>query len=492
MSKIHPLLLFLIGLTLLVLPFLDGNLWLLSWIGFVPLFFLLEEKSGIKAFGWSYIFGLLFFLSVIYWLIHVTMLGWIILSIYLALYFGIFGLIISLSKKYSDSFLFLFIPSVWVCLEFMRGNLFTGFPWALAGYSQYKNLAIIQIADIFGAFGVSFLLVLTNFTIYKFIKNKKNYFKHALSVAIVILLVLGYGHFRINQQFAGEKLRISVIQGNIPQDQKWQGNLQQSILRKYLLLAKQAGEDEPDLIIWPETSVPGELEDDPLLFKSVFFAARKLKTNLLVGTVVSERGDFYNSAALVSDRGTIDERYDKLHLVPFGEYIPLPNIFSFVADVAPAPIGSFDSGEEYTIFSLDEEQQKTFSVLICFEDVFSYLSRNFVRKGAKFLVNITNDAWFKKSVEPYQHLQSSVFRAVENRVWVVRAANTGISCFIEPTGNVISSVKDKDTNEEVFVSGYETQDIYLEQRSSLYSKFGDIFVLCCLIFCFAIVGIIKK
>ncbi|MFH1655758.1 MAG: apolipoprotein N-acyltransferase [Candidatus Omnitrophota bacterium] len=478
-----PLLLCIVGVILLVLPFLNGELWFLSWIGFLPLFLLLEEKTPAKAFCWTYLAGFLFFTSVLYWLIHVTIPGWLVLNIYLALYFGLFGLIVSLSKKIRNPYLLFFIPSAWVCLEFIRGTFLTGFPWAIIGYSQYKNLFIIQIADITGAYGVSFLLILTNFAIYKLIRNKKIYIRNFLSVIIIILLVLGYGYFRLNQKYEGEGLKISVIQGNIPQDKKWQPDLQSYILAKYLAITRLASKDNPDLIIWPETSVPGYLEDEGFLFENITSLAREIKTNLLLGTVAGEKWSIYNSATLLSREGRITKRYDKLHLVPFGEYIPLPRIFAFVADIAPAPIGDFAFGKDYTVFSLYGNKELTFSVLICFEDVFPYLSRNFVRKGAKFLVNITNDAWFKKSVEPYQHLQSSVFRAVENRVWVVRAANTGVSCFVDPTGNVISRVQDKETKEDIFVPGYKTQDIHLENRPSLYTKIGDTFVLCCFIFC---------
>jgi apolipoprotein N-acyltransferase len=483
LNKIYPLLLCLACAVLLALPFFDGNLWPLSWIGFLPLFLLLEDKNPIKAFGWCYLFGLIFFISVLYWLIHVTMLGWIILSIILALYFGLFGSVVSLSKKIKDVYLVLFFPCSWVCLEFLRGSLFTGFPWALMGYSQYKNLLIIQIADITGVYGISFLVLLTNFVIYKLIKNNNSSFKYMIWTIIIILLVSGYGYFKLNQKYKEKKFRVSVIQGNIPQEKKWQYQLRASILDKHLILSRQAAADNPDIIIWPETSVPGELEQEPLLYNDIFSLAKQLKADLLVGTVTSKEGDFYNSAVLISKYGLIKNRYDKLHLVPFGEYIPFPNIFGFVADIAPAAIGNFEFGKDYVIFSLDKEKQITFSVLICFEDVFGYLARNSVRKGAKFLVNITNDAWFKKTVEPYQHLQSSVFRAIENRVWVVRAANTGVSCFISPRGEVVATVKDETTGDEVFISGYKTHNISLEDKQSLYSRFGDLFVMCCFVFC---------
>lgn len=492
MKKIHPLLLCLASVVLLSLPFFNGNLWLLSWIGFLPLFYLLEDKNPAKAFSWFYLFGLLFFVTVLYWLIHVTMLGWIALSAVLALYFGLFGLIISPIYNIKKTFPVLIVPCVWICLEFLRGSLFTGFPWVLMGYSQYKNLPIIQLADITGAYGVSFLIVLTNVIIYKLLKEKKIVIRYVISLLVIIALVLGYGYLKLNKEIAGEKLRVCVVQGNIPQEKKWQYDLQPYILGKYLALTRQAAKDSPDIIIWPETSVPGDLEEEPLLFNNVFYLAKEINTDLLVGTIASDEGDFYNSASLISKKGFVEKRYDKLHLVPFGEYIPWKTIFGFIYDIAPVPIGDFGFGKEYTVFELDEKPGKTFSVLICFEDVFSYLSRDFVKRGAKFLVNITNDAWFKQTAEPYQHLQSSVFRAVENRVWVVRAANTGVSCFVSPKGEVISSVKDKDSGKEIFIPGYKTQDIYLADNKSFYLRFGDIFVLCCFILCLIILFFLKR
>jgi len=246
-----------------------------------------------------------------------------------------------------------------------------------------------------------------------------------------------------------------------------------------MTLSRLASEEKPDIIIWPETSLPGALEEDQFLIENINFLAKDIKTKLLIGAVSYREGLYYNSAALISKEGEVMSRYDKLHLVPFGEYLPFPRFFSFVYNIAPAPIGDFAFGKDHTVFSLGEN--KSFSVLICFEDVFSYLSRDFVKRGARFLVNITNDAWFKKTTEPYQHLSSSVFRAIENRVWVVRAANTGVSCFISPKGSVIASVQDKNTKDETFISGFKTQNITLENRKTLYSRFGDLFVLACFV-----------
>jgi apolipoprotein N-acyltransferase len=191
---------------------------------------------------------------------------------------------------------------------------------------------------------------------------------------------------------------------------------------------------------------------------------------------------------LFSRKGEIICRYDKLHLVPFGEYIPLRETFSFLETIVP--IGDFTQGENYIIFKYQKENQKedktikyksiNFSVLICFEDIFPELAYRFVNRGADFLVNITNDAWFKDSSEPYQHLAASVFRAVENRVNLVRAANTGISCFINPLGKITSKVIDR-KGKDIFVSGYISDVISKNALLSLYTKYRDIFVLLCFI-----------
>jgi apolipoprotein N-acyltransferase len=204
----------------------------------------------------------------------------------------------------------------------------------------------------------------------------------------------------------------------------------------------------------------------------------------VLGAVTLRNGHYYNSSLLVSDQGENLELYDKLHLVPFGEYIPLKKILGFLETVVP--IGEITPGEEYKVF----KRPAKFSVLICFEDLFPGLSRRFVKKGANFLVNITNDAWYKMSSAPYQHLQASVFRAVENRVFLVRSANTGVSCFIGPSGEVVSYVKDN-LRQTIFNTGYDTQRIFVEKGIlSFYTARGDVFIL--LLFIFTVYGIFRS
>ncbi|MDD5596259.1 MAG: apolipoprotein N-acyltransferase [Candidatus Omnitrophica bacterium] len=473
---------------LLILSFPRFNLWFLAWFGFVPLFCAIKDQSGLKVFLLSYLTGMVFWFGNIYWLVHVTLIGLIVLVCYLALYFGFFGLFFRIYSVHRTPYTVLMIPSAWVLLEYIRSYLFTGFPWSLLGYSQYLNLPIIQIADITGAWGVSFLVMMGNLIIYEIISQKsggrsdKLKLKNIISLPIIILVLsLGYGYYRLNKQSATgnlQPIRISVVQGNIPQELKWTSGPEEQILEKYLNLSRQAAKDHPDLMIWPEAALPVVLQSEPRFIQQVEKLAEETKTPLLLGAVTLRDDLYYNSAVLVSGQVALISLYDKLHLVPFGEYIPLKQVFGFLQTVVP--IGEIERGKNYTIF----KGKAGFAVLICFEDLFPELSREFVKRGANFLVNITNDAWYKQTSAPYQHFQASVFRAVENRVYLVRSANTGISGFILPSGKISSLVKNE-KGKNIFVPGYDTQNILIGGRNfTFYTRYGNIFIWVLLIFIF--------
>jgi len=496
MKFIHKPLLIAISAILLVLSFPNFNLWFLAWVGLVPLFFAIKGQRPFKAFLVSYITGVLFFLGTIYWLIHVTLPGMIIAVLYLALYFGIFGLVSSYAICHKSPLTIFAIPAVWVALEWIRSAGIFGFCWALLGHSQSHNLLIIQIADITGAYGVSFVVVMANIAIFltvRDIRQKKYYSFHMALALILIFLSLGYGVLRTNNIFTGESLRVAVIQGNIPQVEKWDERFRSLIMSKYEALTKLVAANEPDLVVWPETSVPGFLESEPDLLQKVSHLAASLKIPILAGapSVRGKEENYYNSAILISEDGRIAGRYDKMHLVPFGEYVPFKIIFSFVEKFAPKPIGDFSAGMDHTVFNFFVERtakekdvrwrmlkKARFSALICFEDIFPDLTRSFVKRGANFLVNMTNDAWFGNSSAPYQHAQSSVFRAVENRVNVVRAANTGYSCFIDQKGHVTPAVHLSGKN--LFVDGFAVEDIILTRTRTFYTLYGDVFAHICI------------
>ncbi|MDD5115598.1 MAG: apolipoprotein N-acyltransferase [Candidatus Omnitrophica bacterium] len=477
-----PVILSVLSAVLLSLSFSSFNLWLLAWVGFIPLLISLENGSVLRSFFVAYLWGVIFWVITIYWLVHVTLLGQAILILYLALYSGLFGCLVYLCRSYPVRVSLFFIPASWVLLEYLRSYLFTGFPWALMGLSQYRNLALIQISDITGSWGVSFLVIMVNAGIYFSLRRRLK--KTDLLICLSILfLSAGYGFYRLSHRpelrMDKEWLKVSVIQGNIPQELKWDKGSASGILDDYLELSrKAAGEDNPGLIIWPEASVPfvwGDRFSDTQ-FRRIFSLAKDLKTALLVGSLSRLGVSYFNSALFVDKFGQPEKIYNKIHLVPFGEFVPLKDVFPFLRSIAP--IGDIEPGREPVVFASPAD----FSVLICFEDLFPELSREFVKKGARFLVNITNDAWYKKSSAPYQHLAASVFRAVENRVNLVRSANTGISGFIDPCGRLSSTVQDR-SGRQIFVRGYNSKNLcLLSQGRTVYNHYGDIFILLCLSF----------
>ena len=487
---------------LLILSFPGFNFEFLAWFSFVPLFFALKNKSKIKAFILAYFAGLIFWSGLIYWLVHVTLPGTILLILYLALYFGIFGLVISMSYELPATSLF-FIPSAWILLEYLRSHLLTGFPWALLGYSQYLNLPIIQIADITGAWGVSFLVMMVNVELYRLICHKvtasqpkadpppaeQGHKSEILSLIVVFslwLAVVGYGLFKLRSGVSGSEaksIKVAIVQGNISREIEWQSDTRDFILKKYLALSRLAAKEAADLMIWPEAAVPGSLKDGSADFTELTRLIQETRIPLLTGVVTLRDNAYYNSAILLDADAGLIGRYDKLHLVPFGEYIPLKKILPFLETIVP--IGDISPGKDFTVFRAyltsgpGHGLATKFSVLICFEDLFPGLSREFVKRGASFLVNITNDAWYKKTAASYQHAQAAVFRAVENRVFLVRSANTGISAFISPSGKITSPVEDK--GEEIFIDGYKTREIRIAKKGlTFYTRYGDVFILLCM------------
>ena len=446
------MLLLLFSSLLLILSFPNFNLSYLAFIGFVPLFFAIRNQPPQKIFLISYLCGFLFYLGTLYWLYHVTIFGLIILCLYLALYFGIFGLIFSRVTV-------LLIPAVWIFLEYTQAHLFTGFGWTLLGYSQYKNLPLIQIADFAGAYGVSFVIMLTNVAIYRLFKRS---FREIIIAGMVLVAVVAYGIIKETKDREWSDIKISVAQGNIPQELKWDPGAAESILDRYIDLTRLSAFDAPDLIIWPETSFPGFFEEDRKRTQLVLDLAKDINIPILLGANTYEGLRNFNSAVFVSDKGEAAERYDKIHLVPFGEYVPFSEKFSVLHNLVLGELGEFTAGQEFKIFKLttsDLRLTTNFATLICYEDIFPEISREFVKNGAQFLVVITNDAWYGKTSAPYQHAACSVFRAIENRVPVVRCSNTGLSCFIDSRGRIYDSVEDSGSH--LFVAGHKTSKIKL-------------------------------
>jgi apolipoprotein N-acyltransferase len=378
------------------------------------------------------------------------------------------------------------LPVFWVALEFLREFLLTGFPWATLGYSQHNWLRMVQSADLFGVYGLSYLIVLSNATVAEcfFLKNKKpSQNRPGKTLAVLIVLLLGnyaYGDWCLKQNpdARAETLSVAVIQGNVPQELKWRPENQISTVRTYRNLSLQAGIDEAkDLIVWPEAAMPFYFQDGGPLAESVAELTAEANTSLLFGSPAYRRDSgalrYLNSAFLLSAEAEVQGRSDKIHLVPFGEYVPLGKFLPFVNKLV-AGIGDYSPGE---INPLPIGGHRL-GVLVCYEVVFPELAREYVRQGSDLLVNITNDAWFGDSSAPWQHLAMARFRAIENRVWVARAANTGISAFISPSGRVVKQTS-------LFETAFLTSEVGLGSRPKLYSHMGDLipgaFLLICLV-----------
>ncbi len=482
---------------LLALAFPRPDLFWLAWIGLIPLLLVVGKRPFASGFS----AGIAFFAIVLYWLnIVMTSYGgllpvfsaiaYLMLVVYLAFYFGIATLTSwGLKKRYRIPLLFSF-PFFWVALEYLRGLIFSGFPWALLGYSQQDFSLAIQSADVTGVYGVSFILVAVNCALAWLIAEprKRNAWGGAVIVAVLLAGHLGYGYWceRTKSDERGESLRIALIQGNIEQGQKWLPENRQQTVDLYRELSRQAAEQPVDLLLWPEAATPFFLQDDGALQQQVKAVPGETQSALLVGSPSYEahaegQVKYYNSAFLFSPRGELLGRSDKLHLVPFGEYVPLKWLLGFL-DKLVVGAGDFSSGKLQPLLLADHK----LGVLICYEAIFSELARTQVRKGSELLINLTNDAWFGRSSAPYQHLAMVRFRSIENRVWTARAANTGISAIIAPSGTVVSATPLFERLQQGGVVG-------LGAEQTFYTRYGDVFALACLmLFCFACFALTRK
>lgn len=478
---------------LLVLAFPRFELSWLAWGALVPLLFLIENAKNKKAaFGLSWLCGFIFFFFSVFWLRHVSWPGLILLCAYQAVFFGIFGAAVKffLDAKRRFSFLLFFaIPALWTVTEWGRSEIpVMGFGWNLLAYSQAGNLWVIQTAKVVGAYGVSFLIVFVNAAI--FLTLMTGSLAKRIVIGVLGLAVfaanLGFGFLELRKNDAGGSgmLRIGVIQGNIAQDEKWEPGLRDLILEKYLKLTELSSFDDPDLIVWPEAAYPGFFNESPP-DSPVSLLLQRLKLPLLFGSPHREaQGVYMNSVYLLSPAAGIVKRYDKIHLVPFGEYVPFKPLLSFLEPYAYAlGVSDFSQGREFTVFEMpseDETRTVRFSVLICFEDVLPDLARRFAEKGAQCLMVVTNDAWFGQSAASYQHLQASVFRAVENAVPVVRAANIGVSCFISCKGKVEDRVRNE-RGYDTYVTGALIRPVLFPSASTFYQRLGFLFPQACLL-----------
>ncbi|WP_321369907.1 apolipoprotein N-acyltransferase [uncultured Desulfuromusa sp.] len=469
---------------LLAAAFPRPDYFFLAWVALVPLLLVMRRRP----FATGFTAGIVFFATVLYWLNFVMItygrlqplfafLAYLFLVVYLAVYFGMASWASCRLEAVFKLPYLITLPPLWVALEYLRGVLLTGFPWAIIGYSQQNFSPAIQSCDVTGVYGVSLMLIIVNCAVAGVIAAPKR--RSAwLGVVITVCISIshfGYGVWRQSQPLEqrAEQLRVSLIQGNIDQMQKWDPDNRQASVDRYQHLSLLAREADPQLVIWPEAATPFFLQDQSNLAEHVRKLPQKLNAYLLVGSPAYEKlspdtYQYFNSAYLFSPSGVELGRSDKQHLVPFGEYVPLGKFLGFI-DKLVVGVGDFSSGQVRPL-PLGEH---SLGVLICYEAIFPQLARNYIRKGSDLLVNLTNDAWFGRSSAPYQLLAMTRFRAIENRIWIARAANTGVSALISPAGKVVLSGP-------IFEKVQLTGNVGLGAEETVYTRFGDLFAFVCM------------
>jgi apolipoprotein N-acyltransferase len=461
---------------LLALAFPRTDWAMTPWLALTPLLVVAVLSPPRAAFGWGLLYGGVFFLILLRWLnftfrVYSTIPGplafvpTILLATYCALWIGgVCWAVSRVATRWSGTWAIVLAPFFWVAAEWLRGHLLGGFPWGTIAYSQYLHLRLIQIAEVTGVHGVSFLIVAVNAAVAGCLLLTWRRAAAGVAVAAALLAVtLLFGQARLQEPAPAASARVTIMQPSIEQPMKWEARHTQETLSIYFALTRQAAAERPQLVVWPETASPSILRQDPGLVASLRAAAAELKAPLLIGSIdaAGNPARFRNTAFLLTEEGIVG-RYDKIHLVPFGEFVPLSGVIGFVRGWAEF-ISELEPGTRTVVF---QGPPAPYGVVICYEGIFPDLVRNFVRDGARLMVNMTNDAWFGRTSGPEQHLSMYPFRAVEHRVSVVRAANTGVSAFIGPTGQIIRRLN-------LFQRGLLTETVPLRVGKTLFTRLGD-------------------
>jgi apolipoprotein N-acyltransferase len=450
-----------------------------AWIALVPLFIVVLGARPRVAFAWGWLYGTVFFLMLLRWLNFTFRtfssipwsLSWgptFLLSAWCGLYIAVVaGLMAWLVARRSMGWALATAPFLWVGGEWLRGHLLGGFPWGTLGYSQHLRLPVIQIAELGGVHAVSLVLVAVNAAVAGvFLLGWRSALTGLTLAALLVGVTLGFGVWRLRTPVLPEpeQVAVAIMQPSIEQPLKWNPEFATVVLRIYQELTRQAGAERPGLLVWPETAAPTALRRDPTLLRTLTTMSTEIHAPLLVGSIDVLDGSptrITNTAFLLTERGIVD-RYDKIHLVPFGEFVPLSRVIGFVRSWAEF-IADLEPGSRAVVF---QGPPAPFGVVICYEGIFPDLFRQFVNNGARMMVNMTNDGWFGRTSGPPQHLGMYPFRAVEHRIAIVRAANTGISAFIAPTGQVIRRLS-------LYQRGVMTERVPLRQTTTLFTRLGD-------------------
>ena len=499
------------GLALgLAFPKFDYNL--LAWVALVPLFYAIEGESLRRVFWWAYLQG---------FAANVVALYWIPIPLHdfadVRIEFAIFPMLLLAGAAAINTAIAIWagefigrrmripmvvtMPVAWTALEWFRTYVPASFPWNLLGYVAYRNLELIQFAEFTGVYGVSALIVFFNAVVYVVISRRGTNRLQAASLSTLtamMIVFVAFGAWRISNLKKAPStgsLKVAMVQGNIPQSLKWDPNFLPQSYKVYQDATVDAAKRGADLIVWPEAAAaflfqpddryPAMLAGDAQYRTALLTLAHNIGKPILFGApalaIQNDRvAGFYNRAYLVdvNGQGEVDAHYDKIELVPFGEYVPARAILGFFVEKVVHGFGDMMPGREQTLFDVKGVK---LGVLICYESIFPDLTRREVNEGADVLVNITNDAWYGESSAPYQVLAMAALRSVETKVPMVRVANTGISALIEPSGQITDRTS-------LFKRVTSIVDVSWRPVRTVYTVIGDLFAQIC--FALTLIGVI--
>jgi apolipoprotein N-acyltransferase len=428
--------------------------------------------------------GLVYFAGTLYWITLVMAVYgglpmWIAavlnaaLIAYLALFPALFAVVMRRALAGFGAPALAAAPLVWVATELGRTYILTGFPWVLLGYSQTEVLPIAQLASLFGVYGVSALVAAVSAAAaHAVVAEKGERLRPAAVVAGLLMIVGVWGGRRVQAAEwtrAGEPIRIGIVQGNVDQGQKWDPARATAIFANYLEMTRQALQRGAQLILWPESSTPFDFEEprDRADADRLRGLARQARVPILLGSDQIEPGvppKYFNSAFLVSEDGSTGGVYRKMHLVPFGEYVPFKRVLFFAAPLVEA-VSDFSEGDQPVLLPVGGHR---ISTSICYEIVYPHLVRQFVTGGSELLTTITNDAWFGRTSAPYQHFAQASMRAIEAGRYLVRSANTGISGIVDPYGRVLSRTP-------IYQPAVVVGEARFLRTTTVYMRIGDVF-----------------
>jgi apolipoprotein N-acyltransferase len=464
-----------------------------AWIALAPLIVAVARVSSprvSRAFLLGLACGGVYFAGTLYWLVEtmttfgglatpIAVFAALVLVAYLSLFPAAFAAALASLRPRLGPAAMLVAPFLWTATELGRQYVWDGFPWALLGYSQVTVLPVAQVASVIGIYGLSALLALvSSAAAYAVIARgaKSRWLPLAASLALVASCgVWGSARLRAAELTrAGEPVRVAVLQGNIAQEDKWDPALRDAITDRYLAMTRRAIADGATFIMWPESATPFYFEQDIVRGGTIRRLARDAGATLLIGSdqvepVMAAGPDgkpssrYYNAAFLIQPDGQTGAVYRKMHLVPFGEYVPLQSLLFFVGPIVEA-ISSFTPGTHATLLPVGNHKVST---AICYEVIYASLIRRFVTDGSELLTTITNDAWYGRSSAAYQHWDQAALRAIEGGRYLARAANTGISGFVDPYGRVLEK-------SQLFEQRTLVADLRFIREQTIYSRTGDV------------------